>query len=93
MEVNSWDLDQKPADQDLHGFQKRAQNAPCMLLALNTVAFWGISLEPDMYISHCLQIEEALLERKKRELLQKYTSDSLQAEEDESKELMGLWHH
>ena len=48
------------------------------------------------HISHismalfCLQIEEALLERKKRELLQKYTSDTLQAEEDESKELMGL---
>lgn len=36
------------------------------------------------------EIEEALLERKKRELLEKYTSDSLQAEEDESKKMMGL---
>lgn len=36
------------------------------------------------------EIEEALLQRKKMELLQKYTSDSLQAEEDESKKLMGL---
>ena len=37
-----------------------------------------------------LKIEEALLQRKKMELLQKYTSDDLQAEEDESKKLMGL---
>lgn len=36
------------------------------------------------------EIEEALLRRKKMELLQKYTSDDLQAEEDESKKLMGL---
>lgn len=36
------------------------------------------------------EIEEALLQRKKMELLQKYTSDDLQAEEDESKKLMGL---
>ncbi|XP_045164764.2 pre-mRNA-splicing factor ISY1 homolog [Mercenaria mercenaria] len=36
------------------------------------------------------QIEEALLERKKMELLQKYASDNLQAEEGEVKEMLGL---
>lgn len=35
-------------------------------------------------------IEEALLERKKRELLQKYASDALQEEEEEAKKMMGL---
>ena len=37
-----------------------------------------------------IQIEEALLERKKMELLQKYASDDLQAEEGEVKEMLGL---
>jgi len=36
------------------------------------------------------QIEEALVQRKKMELLQQYTSDTLKAETDQSKELMGL---
>lgn len=36
------------------------------------------------------QIEEALLERKKMELLQKYASDDLQAEEGEVKQMLGL---
>ncbi|CAH1784577.1 unnamed protein product [Owenia fusiformis] len=35
-------------------------------------------------------IEEALLLRKKRELLEKYASESLQTETDESKQLLGL---
>lgn len=47
------------------------------------------------YIAHVdvpsqKQIEEALLQRKKMELLQKYASDSLQAEEGEVKEMLGL---
>ena len=37
------------------------------------------------------QIEEALVQRKKMELLQKYVSDDLQAEESEAKEMIGLW--
>ncbi|KAL4226351.1 NineTeen Complex (NTC) component [Mactra antiquata] len=36
------------------------------------------------------QIEEALLERKKLELLQKYASDDLQSEEGQVKEMLGL---
>lgn len=36
------------------------------------------------------EIEEALVMRKKMELLQKYASDSLQGEEEESKQLLGL---
>lgn len=37
-----------------------------------------------------IQIEEALIQRKKMELLQKYVSDDLQAEEEESKKMLGL---
>ncbi|XP_048741232.1 pre-mRNA-splicing factor ISY1 homolog [Ostrea edulis] len=36
------------------------------------------------------EIEEALIQRKKMELLQKYVSDDLQAEEEESKKMLGL---
>lgn len=55
------------------------------------------STEPELaqYIAHVdvpsqKQIEEALLQRKKLELLQKYTSESLQAEEDEVKDMLGV---
>jgi len=37
------------------------------------------------------QIEEALLHRKKLELLQKYVSDDQQAEEGQVKQMLGLW--
>ncbi|KAL5015219.1 hypothetical protein ScPMuIL_009489 [Solemya velum] len=51
--------------------------------------------EEEHFIAHVpvpsqTEIEEALLRRKKMELLQKYASDSLQAEEDESKNMLGL---
>ena len=36
------------------------------------------------------QIEEALVQRKKVELIQKYASDYLQAEEDNVKDLLGV---
>ncbi|KAK3103849.1 hypothetical protein FSP39_022418, partial [Pinctada imbricata] len=36
------------------------------------------------------EIEEALIQRKKMELLQKYVSDELQAEEKEAKDMIGL---
>lgn len=35
------------------------------------------------------QIEEALVQRKKMELLQKYASETLQAQSEEAKRLMG----
>ena len=38
----------------------------------------------------CSQIEEALVQRKKVELIQKYASDFLQAEEDNVKDLLGV---
>lgn len=37
-----------------------------------------------------LQIEEALLHRRKLELIQKYASDNLQEEEMEAKEMVGI---
>ena len=36
------------------------------------------------------KVEEALVQRKKMELLQKYVSDSLQAEEEGVKEILGV---
>lgn len=58
----------------------------------------GTSTESQIH-THCIahvdvpsqkQIEEALLQRKKLELLQKYASDTLQAEEGEVKEMLGV---
>jgi len=37
-----------------------------------------------------LQIEEALVRRKKMELLQKYASETLMAQSEEAKRLLGL---
>jgi len=37
------------------------------------------------------QIEEALVRRKKQELLERYASDALQTEVEESKKLVALW--
>lgn len=37
----------------------------------------------------CPQIEEALVRRKKMELLQKYASETLQAQSEEAKRLLG----
>lgn len=37
-----------------------------------------------------LQIEEALVRRKKMELLQKYASEALMAQSEEAKRLLGL---
>lgn len=51
------------------------------------MVYWLLRLWPDFI----LQIEEALLQRKKLELLQKYASDDLQAEEGEVKQMLGLW--
>ena len=38
----------------------------------------------------CCQIEEALVERKKRELLERYASDSLQDEAKHVQEMLGV---
>ena len=38
-----------------------------------------------------MQIEEALVRRKKQELLERYASDALQTQVEESKKLVGLW--
>ncbi|XP_062589405.1 pre-mRNA-splicing factor ISY1 homolog [Saccostrea cucullata] len=51
--------------------------------------------EEEHFIAHVpvpsqKEIEEALIQRKKMELLQKYVSDDLQAEEEESKKMLGL---
>ena len=50
---------------------------------------------PKQFISHVpvpsqQDIEEAIVRRKKMELLQKYASDSLRAEAEEAKTLLGL---
>lgn len=50
---------------------------------------------PKQFISHVpvpsqKDIEEAIVRRKKMELLQKYASDSLRAEAEEAKTLLGL---
>lgn len=50
---------------------------------------------PSQFIAHVpvpsqKEVEEALVRRKKMELLQKYTSENLQAESDEAKRLLGL---
>lgn len=37
-----------------------------------------------------MQIEEALIQRKKMELLQRYASESLQSESTEAQEMLGL---
>jgi len=37
-----------------------------------------------------VQIEEALVRRKKQELLERYASDALQTQVEESKKLVGL---
>lgn len=37
------------------------------------------------------QVEEALIQRKKQELLERYASDALQTQVEESKKLVGLW--
>ena len=37
-----------------------------------------------------MQIEEALVRRKKQELLERYASDALQTQVEESKKLVGL---
>jgi len=36
------------------------------------------------------QVEEALIQRKKQELLERYASDALQTQVEESKKLVGL---
>lgn len=50
---------------------------------------------PKQFIAHVpvpsqQDIEDALVRRKKMELLQKYASDTLQAEAEEAKALLGL---
>lgn len=50
---------------------------------------------PKQFISHVpvpsqQEIEEALVRRKKMELLQKYASDTLRAEAEEAKKLLGV---
>jgi len=37
-----------------------------------------------------VQVEEALIQRKKQELLERYASDALQTQVEESKKLVGL---
>ena len=37
-----------------------------------------------------LQVEEAIIQRKKQELLERYASDALQTQVEESKKLVGL---
>lgn len=41
------------------------------------------------FFTGCSQIEEALVRRKKMELLQKYASETLQAQSEEAKRLLG----
>ena len=48
-------------------FSKRVQNAPYVLMTSNTVAFWGKSHEPDMYIWHCLFTDRRSFIRKEKE--------------------------
>lgn len=43
-----------------------------------------------LYFVFLFQIEEALVRRKKMELLQKYASESLMAQSEEAKALLGL---
>ena len=50
----------------------------------------AVCLYKVQYNNYFIQIEEALIQRKKMELLQKYVSDDLQAEEEESKKMLGL---
>lgn len=50
---------------------------------------------PKQFVSHVpvpsqQDIEDALVRRKKMELLQKYTSESLRAEAEEAKKLLGV---
>lgn len=47
----------------------------------------------NVYWTHLLfvQVEEAIIQRKKQELLERYASDALQTQVEESKKLVGLW--
>lgn len=49
-----------------------------------------ISIKLNVILFLYLQIEEALVRRKKMELLQKYASETLMAQSEEAKTLLGL---
>lgn len=51
---------------------------------------FGISVKLNVILFLYLQIEEALVRRKKMELLQKYASETLMAQSEEAKTLLGL---
>jgi hypothetical protein len=48
----------------------------------------NLQVKPHLVL-YCLQVEEMLVRRKKTELLEKYTSETLQQQAEESKALMG----
>jgi len=51
---------------------------------------FSISVKLNVFMFLYLQIEEALVRRKKMELLQKYASETLMAQSEEAKRLLGL---
>ena len=60
---------------------------PPVLIAKHAT-FWCLKLNVILFLH--LQIEEALVRRKKMELLQKYASETLMAQSEEAKTLLGL---
>ena len=56
----------------------------------NALVYMSSDVVADVTSCVCCQIEEALVERKKRELLERYASDSLQDEAKHVQEMLGV---
>jgi len=63
----------------------------CMLsVSENEATIHVLSLSCFVICCLFVQVEEALIRRKKQELLERYASDALQTQVEESKKLVGL---
>ncbi|XP_060075436.1 pre-mRNA-splicing factor ISY1 homolog [Ylistrum balloti] len=97
--VREWKEQQEARAQGNHGDQEEEEDEPALYqkeeIEEEEMETEKTEEETQHFIAHVpvpsqKEIEEALVQRKKMELLQRYASESLQTEEGQSKEMMGL---
>ncbi|XP_013407514.1 pre-mRNA-splicing factor ISY1 homolog [Lingula anatina] len=84
------DEDVVTKEEDIYAVNEHESDEEDEVSAMDTGEGSGQSFIAHVPVPSQKEIEEALLQRKKRELLEKYASEALQAEEGQVKQMMGL---
>ncbi|XP_013394126.1 pre-mRNA-splicing factor ISY1 homolog [Lingula anatina] len=77
-------------EEDIYAVNEHESDEEDEVSAMDTGEGSGQSFIAHVPVPSQKEIEEALLQRKKQELLEKYASEALQAEEGQVKQMMGL---